>query len=768
MFIFLVFATTTTVEHQLLLLTNAFRISKNIPPLDTNPALNRAASFLASYMCDTRSLSHLHPIHHTLSDRLLHFDFVGENIGENIARARSETREVFRVWSKSTEHRKNILGDYNLTGIGSCVAEDGERYFVQVFAKKKVKKDKNTCGEDIKRKTKDWIKECLNHLSDEIYNMLKRDKKDKQDNINDIIKENNKGRYREKEDQDNLNDNRAGGKDNFDIAESDEQENEHGGNENPVKTRRNDKDDLNNNPILSKQDEENGYPVKQPEMDKDEQNEEPIGSNDKSEDDNFVKEIIIKNNIDKNNNNTPDTEDRIYISELMPDMKKLRDNSNDAHKTPNFSSNSPSSMGISKTSPSNSMESANNEPNIRIETIIITHTLGPNTKQSNQHKSTIKIPIDRILTIGPYSAENTMNEANRLLSDQLGSVSDSNMSKLHYPATDINTSPASYSENNIRSSALYSPNQTDVAKQAYPNSLNQSSTDMKKGLPNFLYNDIFSLSNSIKIPSSNISHSIPNSEGYKTITETIYLNDHKIMISEEKQNKDNDHCPNSIQNNSIRDNEKDALEQKIPEKILNKIKGELKNGRDSNQKNSRPGFMNMIEALNTSQHSKSSLSEDLSTSLPKTNVHDIYSKSLSSIPTNRRTESSISSTRSVGESVKKTTDMQTQSLTTSINRSISPSSTHFDKQPQSMISATIQTSKNNISSLTSYILPIATLSPPNLFGDNHQVEMTINQIKRILNNKNLNDQDIKIIISRRNHNDKCKEKIEIGDPFHLG
>lgn len=41
---------------------------------------------------------------------------------------------VVQGWIDSSEHRANLEGRYDLTGIGVAVARDGRRYFTQIFA----------------------------------------------------------------------------------------------------------------------------------------------------------------------------------------------------------------------------------------------------------------------------------------------------------------------------------------------------------------------------------------------------------------------------------------------------------------------------------------------------------------------------------------------------------------------------------------------------------------------------------------------------------
>ncbi|MFT4203524.1 MAG: CAP domain-containing protein [Chitinophagaceae bacterium] len=54
---------------------------------------------------------------------------------ENVAAGMQSPREVSADWYGSSGHRRNLLGDYILTGIGVERGSDGELYFTQVFVK---------------------------------------------------------------------------------------------------------------------------------------------------------------------------------------------------------------------------------------------------------------------------------------------------------------------------------------------------------------------------------------------------------------------------------------------------------------------------------------------------------------------------------------------------------------------------------------------------------------------------------------------------------
>ena len=54
---------------------------------------------------------------------------------ENVAYSSSDAKGIVDMWLHSPGHKKNIEGDYNLTGIGVYVREDGVTYCTQMFFK---------------------------------------------------------------------------------------------------------------------------------------------------------------------------------------------------------------------------------------------------------------------------------------------------------------------------------------------------------------------------------------------------------------------------------------------------------------------------------------------------------------------------------------------------------------------------------------------------------------------------------------------------------
>jgi uncharacterized protein YkwD len=55
------------------------------------------------------------------------------SFAENVAMGATTAQEVVTQWLNSPGHKKNIEGDYNLTGIGIVKGKDGNLYYTQIF-----------------------------------------------------------------------------------------------------------------------------------------------------------------------------------------------------------------------------------------------------------------------------------------------------------------------------------------------------------------------------------------------------------------------------------------------------------------------------------------------------------------------------------------------------------------------------------------------------------------------------------------------------------
>lgn len=57
--------------------------------------------------------------------------------GENIAFGKMTWRQVIDAWLKSPDHKANIEGDFNYTGVGVARDSRGVVYYTQIFVSKK-------------------------------------------------------------------------------------------------------------------------------------------------------------------------------------------------------------------------------------------------------------------------------------------------------------------------------------------------------------------------------------------------------------------------------------------------------------------------------------------------------------------------------------------------------------------------------------------------------------------------------------------------------
>ncbi len=113
---------------------NEYRHSKHLPPLQAN-------SYISSIALDhsRNMLTGKTPFgHEGFKDRIA---LIRKRLGplhvaaENVASGPMSAREVVDGWLHSPGHRRNIEGDFRLTGIGLAHARNGMIYFTQIFVR---------------------------------------------------------------------------------------------------------------------------------------------------------------------------------------------------------------------------------------------------------------------------------------------------------------------------------------------------------------------------------------------------------------------------------------------------------------------------------------------------------------------------------------------------------------------------------------------------------------------------------------------------------
>ena len=113
---------------------NQYRISRNLPPLKLDKSISQQARIHSQNMAqDKVPFSHegfegrIASVSSTISYRS-----AAENIAYNQG-YRDPVERAVAGWIKSPGHHKNMIGNYNLTGIGMAKNSQGEYYFTQIF-----------------------------------------------------------------------------------------------------------------------------------------------------------------------------------------------------------------------------------------------------------------------------------------------------------------------------------------------------------------------------------------------------------------------------------------------------------------------------------------------------------------------------------------------------------------------------------------------------------------------------------------------------------
>ena len=123
-----------SMSSDILRFVNQHRRSIGLPGLQANSFISSVALGHSRDMLTGRS-----PFGHDgFKDRI---DQIKGRLGtlhvaaENVASGPMGAREVVDGWLHSPGHRRNIEGDFHLTGIGVATASNGMVYFTQIFIK---------------------------------------------------------------------------------------------------------------------------------------------------------------------------------------------------------------------------------------------------------------------------------------------------------------------------------------------------------------------------------------------------------------------------------------------------------------------------------------------------------------------------------------------------------------------------------------------------------------------------------------------------------
>ena len=121
-------------SRQILVFVNEYRRTKGLPVLEPNSFISSVALGHSRDMLTGKS-----PFGHDgFRDRI---NVISSRLGklhvaaENVASGPMGAREVVDGWLHSPGHRRNIEGDFRLTGIGLAEGRNGMIYFTQIFVR---------------------------------------------------------------------------------------------------------------------------------------------------------------------------------------------------------------------------------------------------------------------------------------------------------------------------------------------------------------------------------------------------------------------------------------------------------------------------------------------------------------------------------------------------------------------------------------------------------------------------------------------------------
>jgi uncharacterized protein YkwD len=127
--------TNGNMEEGILANINAYRRSKGLAELQmTGSANQQAAEHSRNMAIGATSFGH-----DGFQQRVSNIvDVIGRvsASAENVAFGHLSAKQVVDGWLRSSGHKRNIEGNYNLTGVGVYSAPNGDLYFTQIFLKK--------------------------------------------------------------------------------------------------------------------------------------------------------------------------------------------------------------------------------------------------------------------------------------------------------------------------------------------------------------------------------------------------------------------------------------------------------------------------------------------------------------------------------------------------------------------------------------------------------------------------------------------------------
>ena len=128
----------TTLEQSVHQQINQYRKSRKLPPLALDSRISEQARLHSEAMASGRVTfghSGFEGRVKALSKSIT-YRAAGENVAYNQGYSNPDQQAV-QGWLKSPGHYKNIVGNFDITGIGVAKNAKGEYYFTQIFVKRR-------------------------------------------------------------------------------------------------------------------------------------------------------------------------------------------------------------------------------------------------------------------------------------------------------------------------------------------------------------------------------------------------------------------------------------------------------------------------------------------------------------------------------------------------------------------------------------------------------------------------------------------------------
>lgn len=124
----------TNIQNSILVYVNQYRQQHGLHPFKMDSRISKEAKKHSIDMA-THSMPFGHKYFMSRMDRL-HSQIKNTGAGaENVAYNYKDAQDVVKNWLKSPGHKRNIDGNYDLTGIGIARDQKGKIYFTQIFLK---------------------------------------------------------------------------------------------------------------------------------------------------------------------------------------------------------------------------------------------------------------------------------------------------------------------------------------------------------------------------------------------------------------------------------------------------------------------------------------------------------------------------------------------------------------------------------------------------------------------------------------------------------